>query len=60
MVLGLASSHGQNLLVKTVCGCGQLSSESLLSLQGAPLPSLFWVPFLLPGWLLTQQVGATV
>lgn len=40
MVLGLASSHGQDVLVKTVCGCGQVSSESFLSLQGASLPSL--------------------
>lgn len=44
MVLRLASCC-QNVLVKTVFGCGQVSSESLLSLQGAPLPSLLWSPF---------------
>lgn len=58
MVLRLAS-RCQNVLVKTVFGCGQVSSESLLSLQ-EPLSQSSLVPFLLPVWLLTQQVSATV
>lgn len=40
MVLGMAPSHCQNVLVKIVCGRGHISSESLLSFQGASLPRL--------------------